>query len=66
MFSLTNSAIKMLLLSILIFELNHKNWERVADGKEGEPDKRFAQFVIISLWKLGTFLSDFILGSRHR
>ena len=39
----------MLLLSILIFELNHKNWERIADGKEREQDKHFAQFVIISL-----------------
>ena len=43
------SEIKMPLLSILILELSHKNWERIADGKEGEPDKHFAQFIIISL-----------------
>ena len=49
MLLLANSEIKMLLLSILILELNHKNWERIADGKEGEPDKHFAQFIIISL-----------------
>ena len=49
MFLLAKSEIKMLLLSILIFELNHKHWERIADGKEGETDKHFAQFVIISL-----------------
>ena len=55
----------MLLLSILIFELNHKSWKRIADGKEGEQDKHFAQFVIISLRKSGTFFSDLILGSRH-
>ena len=48
MFLLAKSEIKKLLLSILIFELNHKHWERIADGKEGEPDKHFAQFVIIS------------------
>ena len=49
MFLLANSEIKMLLLSILIFELNHENWQRMAGGKEGEPDKHFVQFVIISL-----------------
>ena len=50
MFLLAKSEIKMLLLSILIFELNHKHWERITDGKEeGEPDKHFAQIVIISL-----------------
>ena len=65
MFLLAKSDIKMLLLSILIFELNHKNWERIADSKEGEPDKHFAQFVIISLLKFGTFFSEPILGSRH-
>lgn len=37
----------MLLLSVLMFELNHKNWEKIADGKEGEQEKHFAQFVII-------------------
>ena len=36
MFLLAKSEIKMLLLSVLIFELNHKNRERIADGKEGE------------------------------
>ena len=36
MFLPAKSEIKMLLLSILIFELNHKNWERIADSKEGE------------------------------
>ena len=35
MFLLAKSEIKMLLLSILIFELNYKNWENIADGKEG-------------------------------
>ena len=49
MFLLAKSEMKMLLLSILIFELNHKNWEKIVDGEEGEPDKHFAQFVIISL-----------------
>ena len=49
MFLLAKSEIKMFLLSILIFELNHKTWERITDGKEGEPDKHFAQFAIISL-----------------
>ena len=39
----------MLLLSVLIFELIDNNWERIDDAKEGEPDKHFAQFVIISL-----------------
>ena len=33
-------------MSILIFELNHKNWEIIADGKEEEQDEHFAQFVI--------------------
>ena len=46
MFLSTKSEIKMLLLSILIFELNHKNRERITDGKEGEQDKHFAKFVI--------------------
>ena len=32
-------------------------WKRIADGKEGEPDKQFSQ--------IGTFFSDLILGSRH-
>ena len=49
MFLLAKSDIKMLLLPVLILELNHKNCERIADGKEGEPDKHFTQFVIISL-----------------
>ena len=65
MFLLAKSEIKMLLLSVLIFELNHKNWERIAGGKEGEPGKHFAQFVIISLQKFGTFFIDLILGSKH-
>ena len=39
----------MLLLSILMFELNHKNWERITDDKKGEQDKHCAQFVIVSL-----------------
>ena len=47
----------MLLLSVLISELNHKNWERIADGKEGEQDKDLAQFVNISLQKFGMFFS---------
>ena len=49
MFLLAKSEIQMLLLSILIFELNYENWERIADGKEGELVKHFAHFVIISL-----------------
>ena len=65
MFLLAKSEIKMLLLSILIFELNHKNWERIADGQEAEPDKHFAQFATISLQKLGKFFNDLVLGSRH-
>ena len=47
----------MLLLSILIFELNHKNWEKIADGKEGEQDKDLGQFVNIFLQKFGKFFS---------
>ena len=46
MFLSTKSEIKMLLLSILMFELNHQNRERITDGKEGEQDKHFAKFVI--------------------
>ena len=49
MFLLAKSEIKMFLLSVLIFKLNHKSWERIADDEEGELDKHFAQFVIISL-----------------
>ena len=49
MFLLAKSEIQMLLLSILIFELNYENWERIADGKEGELVKHFAQYVTISL-----------------
>ena len=30
-----------------MFELNHKNWEKIADGKEGEQEKHFAQCVTI-------------------
>ena len=52
-------------MSILMFELNHKNWKKIADGKEGEQDKHFVQFLIISLEKFGTFYSAPILGSRH-
>ena len=33
MFLLAKPEIKMLFLSILTFELNHKNWERIAEGK---------------------------------
>ena len=65
MFLLAKPETKILLLSILMFKLNHKNWERIADGEEGEQDKHFAQFVIMSLQKSGTFFSDLILGSRH-
>ena len=36
-------------MSILMFELNHKNWKKIADGKEGDQDKHFVQFLIISL-----------------
>ena len=39
----------MLLLPILMFELNRKIWKRIAHGKEGEQNKHFAQFIIISL-----------------
>ena len=38
MFLPANPEIKMLLLSFLMFELNHKNWEGIADEKQGEPD----------------------------
>ena len=49
MFLLTKPEIKILLLSILMFKLNHKNWERIADGEEGEQDKHFDEFVIMPL-----------------
>ena len=35
MFLLAKPEIKMLLLLILMFELNHKNWERIADVSKG-------------------------------
>ena len=45
MFFTRKSEIKMFLLSILIFELNHKNWERICDGKEGEQDKNLSNLL---------------------
>ena len=45
MFFTRKSDIKMFLLSILIFELNHKNWERICDGKEGEQDKNLSNLL---------------------
>ena len=65
MFLLAKSEIKMLLLSILIFELNHKHWERIADGKEGGTGQTFRPICYHFFIKFGTFFSDFILGSRH-
>ena len=49
MLLLAKPEIEILLLSILIFQLNHKNWKRIADGIAGEQDKHFAQFIIGSL-----------------
>ena len=45
MFFTRKSEIKVFLLSILIFELNHKNWERICDGKEGEQDKNLSNLL---------------------
>ena len=45
MFFTRKSEIKMFLLSILIFELNHKYWERICDGKEGEQDKNLSNLL---------------------
>ena len=45
MFFTRKSDIKMFLLSILIFELNHKNWERICDGKEGKQDKNLSNLL---------------------
>ena len=45
MFFTRKSETKVFLLSILIFELNHKNWERICDGKEGEQDKNLSNLL---------------------
>ena len=49
MFLLAKPEIKNALIVSFNVELNHKDWERIADGKEREQDKHFTQFVIISL-----------------
>ena len=49
MLLLAKPEIEILLLLILMFELNHKNWKRIADGNAGEQDKHFARFIISSL-----------------
>ena len=48
MFLLAKPEIKILLLSILMFKLDYKNWERAH---------------VVRL-RFGTFFSDFILGSK--
>ena len=53
----TRKARKMVLLpSILIFKLNHKNYERVNDDKWGREEKYFAHFSLFLYRRMVRFL----------